>query len=139
MLGLFKIAAAGTMVFIPCIGNVYGACFVFRFCGLCFLWFLRSLLLFFCVFSGVCVALSVIVVVGSNVGAGVAGSGVYAVGELIGDCVNDGSLSTLYEQPASPQKVNTAKNSAKSFFFIFSPPSISIFMIHYKKSDCFRR
>ena len=88
--------------------------------------------------------------VGSNVGTGVAGSGVYAVGELTGDCVNDGSLSTLYEQPASPQKVNTAKNSAKSFFFIFytsnkfqlfifSPPNISIFMIHYKKSDCFRR
>lgn len=47
MLGLFKIAAAGTMVLIPCIGNVYGACFVFRFCGLCFLWFLCSLLLFF--------------------------------------------------------------------------------------------
>ena len=99
------------MYTVPVLSSVFVDCVFFGFCVAC--------CCFFCVFSGVCVALSVIVVVGSNVGAGVAGSGVYAVGELTGDCVNDGSLSTLYEQPASPQKVNTAKNSAKSFFFIF--------------------
>ena len=119
------------MYTVPVLSSVFVDCVFFGFCVAC--------CCFFCVFSGVCVALSVMVGVGSNVGTGVAGSGVYAVGELTGDCVNDGSLSTLYDQPASPQKVNTAKNSAKSFFFIFSPPNISIFMIHYKKSDCFRR
>ena len=107
------------MYTVPVLSSVFVDCVFFGFCVAC--------CCFFCVFSGVCVALSVIVVVGSNVGAGVAGSGVYAVGELTGDCVNDGSLSTLYEQPASPQKVNTAKNSAKSFFFSVSPPQYIYF------------
>ena len=102
------------MYTVPVLSSVFVDCVFFGFCVACCC---------FSAFSPVFASLfSVIVVVGSNVGAGVAGSGVYAVGELTGDCVNDGSLSTLYEQPASPQKVNTAKNSAKSFFFHLSPP-----------------
>lgn len=56
--------------------------------------------------------------------SGVAGSGVYAVGELTGDCVNDGSLSTLYEQPASPQKSIRPKIVQKLLFHLFSPQYI---------------